>query len=148
MDLITDLLKRDEGLRQFAYQDHLGYWTIGYGRMIDRRKGGGISKSEAEYLLRNDIQFVVTTLKGMWPWFERLSETRQAVLVSMAFQMGIGGVAKFHRTLKAIREERWNDAADSMLESLWARQTPGRAYRLSEAMRTDDPAAFRLSEDL
>lgn len=22
-----------------AYQDHLGYWTIGVGRLIDKRKG-------------------------------------------------------------------------------------------------------------
>lgn len=37
---LASLLTSDEGRVPHAYQDHLGYWTIGVGHLIDRRKGG------------------------------------------------------------------------------------------------------------
>jgi lysozyme len=49
---VYDVLKRDEGLRLKPYQDTVGKWTIGYGRNLDDR---GISKYEAEAMLRNDV---------------------------------------------------------------------------------------------
>ena len=49
-------LKKEEGVVKHAYQDHLGYWTIGVGRLIDKRKGGGLSDEEIDYLLGNDIE--------------------------------------------------------------------------------------------
>ena len=55
---IEDQLRLDEGERLTAYQDHLGYWTIGVGRLIDDRKGGGISPAESTMLLRHDIERV------------------------------------------------------------------------------------------
>ncbi len=45
---ITQQLRRDEGEVLHAYQDSLGYWTIGIGVLIDKRKGGGITKAESE----------------------------------------------------------------------------------------------------
>jgi len=146
--LKLDLLKRDEGFRAYAYQDHLGYWTIGYGRMIDKAKGGGISREEAEHLLWNDVRQREDVLMELFPWYLGLSEVRQAVLLSMAFQLGISGLLAFKNTLRAVQEGRFDDAADGMMRSKWATQTPGRAFRLSEAMRTNDEAALRLSEDL
>ena len=40
---LTDQLRRDEGCVLHAYPDHLGFLTLGIGRLIDRRKGGGIT---------------------------------------------------------------------------------------------------------
>lgn len=37
---------------------------------------------------------------------------RKAVLISMAYQMGIDGLAGFINTLKNIAAGRWNDAAN------------------------------------
>ena len=54
-DNITRLLRGDEGEVLTAYPDHLGYLTIGVGRLIDKRKGGGITPEESAYLLANDI---------------------------------------------------------------------------------------------
>jgi lysozyme len=44
---IAEQLRRDEGEVLHAYQDKYGYWTIGVGRLIDARKGGGISVEES-----------------------------------------------------------------------------------------------------
>ena len=147
MNLLERLLYRDEGFRRSAYQDHLGYWTIGIGKLIDARKGGGVTFEEAVYLLRNEIREKEALIRSVLPWFDELNEVRQCVLLSMAFQMGAAGLFAFRNTLEAVAEKRFGDAADGMLRSRWAQQTPGRALRLSEAMRTGLSDAFRLDEE-
>lgn len=135
MDIIEQL-KRDEGCKLHAYHDHLGYLTIGIGRLIDLRKGGGISQEEAEYLLQNDVQRVTRELIRSLPWFVELDDARKGVLLNMAFQMGIGGLLKFTQTLSLIKQGKYMSASNEMLDSTWARQTPVRAQRLSKQMAT------------
>lgn len=133
---LTDLLRSDEGQVLNAYQDHLGFWTIGIGRLIDARKGGGISKEEAEYLLANDIAKVVAGIYARLPWFATLDDARQGVLCAMAFQMGIDGLLGFVNTLEMVKSGDYQGAARGMLNSRWASQTPERAKRMAEQMRT------------
>lgn len=127
--LIQDL-KRDEGLVLHEYKDHLGFSTIGIGRLIDKRKGGGITVEEAEYLLGNDIDKVISQLKSSLPWYERLSDNRKKALCNMAFQMGISGLMLFRNTLKYIEQGNFAKAAENARESLWYKQTPQRAERV------------------
>lgn len=135
---IIDQLKREEGVRASAYQDSLGYWTIGVGRLIDARKGGGLSDDEIEYLLANDVRKKTAEVRAALPWFDSLNEPRQAVLVGMAFQMGTAGLLGFKQTLGAVRDEKYANAAGLMLQSSWAKQTPGRANRLARQMETGE----------
>ena len=131
-------LRRDEEEVLHAYQDHLGYWTIGVGRLIDKTRGGGISHDEAEYLLKNDIQRVINALVQSLPWFTLLDDARKGVLCNMAFQMGVAGLLGFRNTLKMIEDGKYDEAATAMLDSKWATQTPERAARLSAQMRTGE----------
>jgi len=64
-----------------------------------------------------------------------LNPTRTGVLVEMVFQMGVAGVAEFKNFLAAIRSRDWDTAANEMLDSKWAKQTPERANALSEIFR-------------
>lgn len=136
-DKLVAQLKRDEGTVLHAYQDHLGYWTIGTGRLIDIR-GGGITPEEAEYLLSNDIDTRFAQLSKRIPWFDTLSSARQGVLMNMAFQLGIGGLLAFKNTLRLVEVGDYTGASREMLNSAWAKQTPERAKRLSEQMRTNE----------
>jgi lysozyme len=61
---------------------------------------------------------------------------RQAVLIGMAFQMGTNGLLGFRQTLAYVRDQRWPQAASSMLSSTWAKQTPARAARMARQMET------------
>lgn len=131
-------LREEEGEVLHAYQDHLGFWTIGVGRLIDKRKGGGLTKEESAYLLANDIAKVEQELDSRLSWWRTINDARQAVLLGMAFQMGIGGLLGFKNTLKMIQAGDWQGAANGMLSSLWARQTPSRARRMSDQMRTGE----------
>ena len=60
---------------------------------------------------------------------------RHDVLVEMVFQLGADGVREFDRFLAAIRSSDWGRAANEMLDSLWARETPVRAKELADLMR-------------
>ncbi len=134
---IVQQLKADEGMRPTAYKDHLGYLTIGVGRLIDSAKpGAGLRSSEIEMLLRNDVEDRIQTLSRVLPWFVDLDEARQGVLVNMAFQMGTNGLLGFKNTLALVEVGRYTEAASRMLESSWAKQTPARAARLSQQMKT------------
>ena len=135
---LAEMLERDEGRVRHAYQDHLGYWTIGVGRLIDSRKGGGLSEDEIDYLLANDIRRKTAEVAKALPWISGLSGARQAVLVGMAFQMGTEGLLRFKNTLAMVQAGDYDGAADGMMQSLWARQTPDRAARMSKQMRTGE----------
>jgi len=145
-ELTSRLLARDEGFRSSVYSDSLGYWTIGIGRLVDARKGGGITRREAEYLLANDVERVCKELDANIPWWKALDTPRRVVLVSMVFQLGMKGVLTFRNTLTAVREGRYEDAANGMLASRWATQTPLRVTRLAAVMATGDPDDFQLDD--
>ena len=135
---LTEQLRRDEGTVPHAYQDSLGYWTIGVGRLIDARRGGGLSPDEIDYLLDNDIRAKTYEVMQALPWAAKLSEPRQAVLVNMAFQLGTKGLLAFHRALGSIEDGQYGEAAVEMLDSAWAKQTPARAMRLAVQMESDE----------
>lgn len=132
---LIDQLIRHEGLRLSAYQDHLGYWTIGVGRLIDERRGGRITEEEARYLLSNDIARFEKELDERLPWWRKLNEVRQRVLCDMAFNLGVDGLLQFKNTLKLIEESKYEEASKAMLESKWASQVGKRAATLSNMMR-------------
>jgi lysozyme len=128
-------LKAEEGVVNHAYQDHLGYWTIGVGRLIDKRKGGGLSPDEIDYLLQNDINKIISSLDKALPWWNTLSPNRKAALAAMAFQMGLTNLLNFKKTLSLMKAGRFAAASEQMLTSLWAQQTPARAKRTAELIR-------------
>ena len=137
-DQLATQLIRDEGMVLHAYQDSLGYWTIGVGRLIDPKKGGGISETEALLLLHNDIQKARTALLAALPWASQLDEVRQGALIAMAFNMGIGGLLEFKNTLQLVKNGQFAAASGEMLKSRWAQQVGARANRLARQIATGE----------
>jgi lysozyme len=135
---LKDQLIRDEGVVRHAYEDSLGFTTIGVGRLIDVRRGGGLSLAEIDFLLTNDIGEKTAQVLEALPWASKLSEPRLGVLLNMAFQMGVSGLLQFKRTLGSIEDGQYGEAAAEMLDSLWAQQTPERAKRLAKQMLTGE----------
>ena len=128
-------LYASEGKVPYAYQDSLGYWTIGVGRLIDKRKGGGLSDDEIEYLLSNDMKRAEITARKLVKNFDALTDNRKVVILDLAFNLGETKLAKFVNTLKAINEGRWEDAAKGMENSLWYVQVGKRSKKLVQMMR-------------
>lgn len=132
-------LREFEGWKRHAYQDSLGFWTIGCGRLVDASKpGSGLSDDEIEYLLDNDIADKTLEVMEALPWARTLNEPRQAVLIGMAFQMGLKGLLGFRSMLRALQDEHYADAAEHMRQSRWHTQTPNRVNRLAHQMESGE----------
>jgi len=100
--LYTDL-EHDEGKVTYAYQDSLGYWTIGVGHLIDHRKGGSIPDEIVVALLKYDCAQKAQELDHALPWWRKLDDVRQDALLNMAFNLGVGGLLNFRHFLAALQ---------------------------------------------
>jgi lysozyme len=127
---LIDQLVRDEGEILHAYQDDLGFWTIGSGILIDVRKGGGITHEENLYLLSNRVDKARGQVRTQLPWSLSLDVVRRAVLENMAFNEGIEHLLGFKKMLTAMQMADWKTAAEEGMDSLWAKQVGDRAHRL------------------
>ena len=134
---LTRQLKGDEAIRPQVYLDSLGYSTIGIGRLVDSKKPGcGLRMNEMEFMLSNDIDDKTAELTKKLPWLYLLDKVRQGALLNMAFQMGVEGLLGFRTSLELVRKGEYKAAADNMLLSKWAQQTPNRAKRVAKQMET------------
>lgn len=136
--LLIAELERDEGRVRHAYQDSLGYWTIGIGRLIDRRKGGGLSNEEIDYLKRNDIARFKRELDQLIPWWRSASPARQRAIQNIAFNLGADGlVNKWPKTVALMKAGRWAEAAAAIrANKVWTSQVKGRAERVAKQIET------------
>lgn len=134
-DIVRAQLRIDEGTVPYAYYDSEGYLSIGVGRLIDRRLGGRLRSDEIALMLENDIIEAEAVAKTLFPSFSQLSDTRKAVLINMAFNLGQTRLAGFKRFREAVGAEQWYRAAEEMLDSRWADQVGIRAQRLAQQMR-------------
>lgn len=132
-------LRRDEGVKRAAYQDSLGFWTIGVGRLIDARRGGGLSDDEIDYLLMNDIRRAYVAAQT-FSWFDGLDSVRQRAVVEMVFNLGLTRFRRFTHALAALAAGDYLAAADHLHDSLWFQQVGARAVRLVAMIRTGQPA--------
>tara|TARA_R100000664_G_scaffold11493_1_gene18651 strand:+ start:4128 stop:4550 length:423 start_codon:yes stop_codon:yes gene_type:complete len=132
-DRLIDQLRLHEGVEKTVYDDSEGIPTIGVGRNLRDR---GLSDDEIDYLLSNDIDIVVRELDNVMPWWKDLDEVRQRVLCDLVFNLGMPRFSGFKKSISYMKQQMWDQAADELLDSKWARQVGKRAERLSEMMRT------------
>jgi lysozyme len=120
---LKDHIKEYEGLSNVLYKCTSNKVSIGYGRNLE---DVGISKDEAEYLLKNDIDIALDEVSEHFD-MPNLPEPAQIVLVDMCFNMGISRLLNFRNMMKAMEQDDWDKAADELLDSKYAAQTKRRA---------------------
>ena len=130
LDKVIESLKQEEGFCGMPYEDTLGISTIGYGTQLP------LSEEEAELLLKHRLDKKILELNEKEPFFLELPQKAQEVIANMAYQLGVGGVLKFKKMWMALKNGDYQKAADEMLDSKWAKQTPNRAKRLARIMRS------------
>lgn len=134
-DLAHRLVSEEEGRIAHVYQDSLGFWTIGVGCLVDQRKGGALCDEAIDAQLEHDMKAArerAAKLSG----FDQCNEVRQAVIISMCFQLG--SLASWTNFRNALAAGDYTAAADHGLDSLWAKQTPRRAQRQMQMLRTGE----------
>lgn len=134
-DKIVAMLKAHEGVETHCYVDSRGLATIGVGRCIE--KGSlGLSESEIEFLLSNDIDRVIRSLGAEYQWFTGLDEVRQAAMIDLAFNLGATRLRGFVKALGAMHDGDYERAADEFIDSRWASQVGSRALEITAMIRT------------
>lgn len=130
------MTKDFEGLRLKPYKCTAGKLTIGYGRNLD---DVGISKTEADMLFERDFAQAESEVRRLLQAngidADNLIEQRFYVLTDMMFNLGYSRLAQFKKLLYALKKGLYDDAANEMLDSLWATQVGNRATKLAALMR-------------
>lgn len=143
--LVAALIKHHEVLR-LTPSTETGHVTIGYGRNLE----AGISVDEAEYLFERPFRMAWADAAA-FSWFAGLTSARQAVIVSMLYQLGLGGFKKFARMQIALMAGDYDQAALQMTRSKWATQVGMRAgqrgWVLRRMMRTGEWPVEGLGPD-
>jgi len=130
---LIEAVKLSEGFRDRVYKDTLGIDTIGYGFAI---KDLVIDEDIAEMILRRKLEKLVEDTNRRFSFLKDLPEQAQDVIYEMCYQLGITGVSKFKKTLAYLENFEYKMASKEMLDSKWARQTPNRAKKLSDVIKS------------
>lgn len=157
LERLSESTDEHEGFRALPYLDSKNLWTFGKGRCLERNP---LTVHEWRHLLNNSYLTVSITEKGAdwlkwrtlnaavyecmtaFPFWNKLNDARQNVLIEMVYQMGIGslalktGLLGFTEMLKAIEAQDWQKAYREGLDSDWHRtDSPGRARKLMLQLR-------------
>lgn len=152
MSKIIEILNIEEGYRESPYWDTRNFPTVAGGIRIGPqnapisqyqftvpRRVGDVWKQylvDAKTSSMNRQLSIVAALA-------QCNDARRDILYSMAYQMGVTGLAGFTNTLGMIARGDFVGAAGGMLDSLWAHQTPNRARRHAEVMRSGTYDAYQ-----
>ncbi len=144
-----------EGKQEKVYKDSEGIPTIGVGFNLKRNgakkqiKDLGLnfdkviageqtlSDTQIEKLLDADIDSAIASCKTVFPKLTDLSDVRQRVLADMMFNLGRKRFQGFKKLIEAVKEGKFDVAADEMKDSKWYKQVKKRGIRLEGMMRTD-----------
>ena len=130
---LLESIKHHEGFVEHVYDDSLGIPTIGYGFAI---KDLILEEDLCDEILLRKLHILGRSVMGKFPFFDSLPSECKSVLMEMCYQLGVRGVSKFKKALKAMDDGDWEKAADEMLDSKWAKQTPRRAKEMSDIIRS------------
>lgn len=117
----------------------IGHPTVGIGRALDVN---GISMAEALYLEHNDETDGMQQLDRVFPWWRNLDDVRQAVMISLEFNMGVGsallgtGMQGFKNTMASFAAGDYAAAANGLRNSKWYTQVGDRGPRLAKMLET------------
>lgn len=125
-----ELTKDHEGYVAGVYLDSLGYPTHGYGFLLRKQK----YKSVKEY---HDALFTEEYAKAEALYDKLgldLDDIRRAAIVDMCYQLG-PQFLDWNKTLTALRQKDWAQAAHFMEQALWYRQSGRRGKRICNLIR-------------
>lgn len=149
IDAARIVLTKDEGTGVIGrpgkpYRDSAGYWTIGIGHFI------GLTLTEIELsqrvmdeMLMEDIERHLKDARMVIgeEVFDMLPVARQVAILSLVFTLGRNKFLQFNKTIRAIKEGAWEDAATQVLKSKWAQDVDPK-QRVNEGR--DDRIAYML----
>lgn len=149
-------LTLDEGLKLKAYDCTAGKRTIGVGRNFEDvpftkeeclslfgttsisypnadkfLTTKGITKSQSDMLLKNDIEKCINQLQKYSFWNSvKDDDVRSRALINLCFNLGINGLLGFKNTLSFVEKKDWQNVAKNLTLSKWYQQVGDRGPRI------------------
>ena len=131
-----EFIRNNEGVRYEAYQDTLGYWTIGVGHLIGKKLTMNVSLTEeqVEELFRKDYEVHLAEARRNFPMFDYLNDEGKIVLVDMTYNLGGSkfNKKKWPNYYAALEAGDWVRMSQSARNSLWCKQVKSRCDRVSD----------------
>ena len=133
-------IRAHEGIIMEVYSDSLGLKTLGIGHLLTSKdnfeEGVTYPMEVINKLFEEDYSIAFNDAHDLIedkdiPYDPMV----ESVLIEMAFQLGLPRLKKFIKFIEGLQEEDYKKAADEMIDSRWAKQTPARAYELSTLIR-------------
>ncbi|UJQ44022.1 lysozyme [Klebsiella phage vB_KpnS-Carvaje] len=143
MSKLIEILNFEEGYKEKPYIDSRGYPTVAGGILIGPK---GASLSNYTFTVPREVGDVwkqsiirqktseIKNYPDILSALKQCNDARTDIIMSMAYQMGVAGLAGFKNTLKMISTGDFKGAANGMMNSAWAKQTPNRAKRHAQVM--------------
>ena len=132
IDIATEIIKLNEGCKLEVYTCPAGYKTFGYGtnleasnafirigldNIIEEITNCTDKKTLALDLLQREIINCKQALNSQ-KWFtDDLTEFQQAIILDLAYNIGVAGVLKFKNMIAAIKQRNYGIACAEMLDS-------------------------------
>ena len=141
MSRLLKSVKEHEGYRNKVYLDSLGKRTVGVGHLCVEDHWEDNKEYYEKYLmkvLKDDLKNAIQGAERLCSDCPDLDDLAKETIIEMVFQLGETGVSKFRNMWKALKQTppQYGVAATEMLDSRWAKQTPGRAKEMSDHMRS------------
>lgn len=140
IDSTKDRIKKHEGYRDTVYICSAGKRTIGYGHLCYDDEGWIDDKKYKKELLEKQFDFDFRAscreAEQLYQLHGNMNPRALSIITEMVFQLGRKGVSKFKKMWKAIEQSDWDKAHLEMLDSKWAKQTPKRAEKLAQMMKS------------
>ena len=142
---IKSLIEQHEGRRATIYTDTQGHPTVGIGCNLDADSAGidltavaadlkdvlagtPLTESQIDGLLLIQLNRCIYQAQILFPKLDEMPANAQAVIVDMIFNIGMRGFGLFLKAVLALKQGRWNDAADELKESKWYTQVNPKGY--------------------
>lgn len=130
---IYSLLKRDEGVIDHGYfLNGIPHCGVGHNLMT----GPALSPAVIDLILEDDVAYFSARCETLEGW-TKLTDVRQAVLISMAFNLGFAKLTQFVKMLQAVALGDFHTAAQEIRNSEAHLQNPQRYDRLARMMESD-----------
>ena len=137
--LLCAELSMDEGRRSNGYRDIKGIETCGIGHScvaspLPKNWKYPLTDQQIDLLYQIDLAKIIAGMDLKLPWWRKLDEVRQHVLLNLAFNLGVNGLVNFKRMCAAAKAGDWKTAKVELLDSEAARLLPARYGRLAKRL--------------
>lgn len=140
-----------EGIQTYVYDDATGkrivsgytvqgHPTIGVGFSLDT---AGLQDNEIDFIFKNRQTYLINWceayLQSIWTL---LCEPRQRVILNMLYECGTGGFKEFINFIAALKAGDFDTAANEILYSKAAAQSPARWQWNANTMRSGEAQPY------